>query len=142
MKKQILIGLGLAAACAFAAMAQDSGVDPAELAQIKAQHPDWAPWLSDPALAKLTLAGPKMPNSNWRADDIRRPQPPFVETGTACAAAPPGDADVLFDGHNISKWTGDHVSEWSLKDGILTTGARVYNFLHTKASYGDAQIHV
>jgi len=56
-------------------------------------------------------------------DDIRRPQPPHVKTGTACAAPPPGDAEVLFDGRNLDKWTGDHFSEWTLKDGILTTGA-------------------
>ncbi|HWM61306.1 MAG TPA: family 16 glycoside hydrolase, partial [Rhizomicrobium sp.] len=144
MKNVFLMGLSVAASFAFAAPAltQDSGVNPAELKQIMAQHPDWAVWLADPALAKLTLDGPKMPNSNWRADDIRRPQPPFVETGKACAAPPPGDADILFDGHDLSKWTGDHFGEWSVKDGILTTGAHIYNFLHTKDSYGDAQIHV
>ena len=55
---------------------------------------------------------------------------------------PPGDADVLFDGHDLSKWTGDHFEEWTVHDGVVTTGARVYNFLKTKESYGDAQIHV
>ncbi len=91
-------------------------------------------WLSDPALAKLTLAGPKMPNSNWRVADIRRPQPPHVETGKACAAPPPGDAEVLFDGRDLSKWTSDRMEEWSLKDGDVTAGGRVYNFLRTEAS--------
>ena len=129
------------AVTAGAAMAQDQ-VDPAELKAIIAAHPAWAKWLADPKLAKLTLAGPKMPNSQWRADDIRRPQPKAVNTGTACTAAPPGDADVLFDGHDISKWTGDHVGEWTVKDGALTAGGRVYNFLKTKASYGDIQIHL
>ena len=138
------LGLAFAGVLAFTlpALAQDSSVDPAELARITAEHPAWAVWLSDPALAKLTLAGPKMPNSPWRADDIRRPQPPHVDTGKACAAPPPGDADVLFDGHDLSKWTGDHFEEWTVHDGVVTTGARVYNFLKTKASYGDAQIHV
>ena len=129
------------AVTAGAAVAQDQ-VDPAELKAIIAAHPAWAKWLADPKLAKLTLAGPKMPNSQWRADDIRRPQPKAVNTGTACAAAPPGDADVLFDGLDISKWTGDHVGEWTVKDGALTAGGRVYNFLKTKASYGDIQIHL
>ena len=92
------VPFALAAICCLAvpAFAQDT-VDPAELQRIMAQHPDWAPWLADPELAKLTLAGPKMPNSNWRADDIRRPQPVPVETGKACSAPPPGDAEVLFD---------------------------------------------
>ena len=135
---------GAAAACLLAlpALSQTGAVDQAELQQIIAQHPEWAKWLADPKLAQLTLAGPQMPNSQWRADDIRRPQPPRVETGTACSAAPPSDADVLFDGKDLSKWTGDHVEEWTLKGGVVTTGARVYNFLKTKQSYGDAQIHV
>jgi hypothetical protein len=141
MKKTIILVLATAGFCGFAAQAQDT-VDPAELQRIVAEHPAWAKWLADPKLAQLTLAGPKMPNSPWRADDIRRPQPPAVATGTHCAAPPPGDADVLFDGKNLDKWTGDHFGEWTVKDGVVTTGARVYNFLKTRASYGDAQIHV
>jgi hypothetical protein len=141
MKRTIILALAAAGVCGLAAQAQDA-VDPAELQRIMAEHPGWAPWLADPKLAQLTLAGPKMPNSQWRADDIRRPQPPAVDTGTHCAAPPPGDADVLFDGKNLDKWTGDHFGEWTIKDGVVTTGARVYNFLKTKASYGDAQIHV
>ncbi len=142
MKILSLIAL---AACALPVMAQDTiknTVDPAEVARLSAEHPQWAKWLADPELARLTLAGPKMPNSPWRADDIRRPQPAFVETGAACAAPPPGDADVLFDGKDLSKWTGDHIEQWTVKDGTVTTGAHIYNFLKTRASYGDAQIHV
>lgn len=144
MKLAIHFTLGLATLCALTipAMPQDAEVDQAELARIMKEHPAWAVWLSDPALAKLTLAGPKMPNSQWRADDIRRPQPPHVDTGKACAATPPGDADVLFNGRALSKWTGDHMEEWTLKNGEVTSGGRVYNFLRTKASYGDVQIHV
>lgn len=138
--KKAIVAVGMLAATA--ALAQDDQVDPKELAAIVAAHPAWAKWLADPKLAKLTLAGPKMPNSPWRADDIRRPQPPFVETGSKCAAPPPGDADVLFDGKDLSKWTGDHMDQWTLHDGVVTTGGRVYNFLKTKADYGDAQIHV
>lgn len=139
-----ILGCVLAANALLAAavLAQDAKVDPAEVARLSAEHPQWAKWLADPELAKLTLAGPKMPNSDWHVADIRRPQPPHVDTGTACAAPPPGDADVLFDGKNLDKWTGDHFGEWTLKNGILTTGGRVYNFLKTKQAYGDAQIHV
>jgi hypothetical protein len=138
------LALGIAATCGLVlpAMTQDAAVDQAELARIIKEHPAWATWLSVPGLAKLTLGGPKMPGSQYNVDDIRRPQPPHVDTGTACAAKPPGDADVLFDGHDLSKWTGDHIEEWTVRDGVITTGARVYNFLKTKASYGDVQIHV
>lgn len=141
MKKPVLIGLAAAFGLAGPALTQ-STVDPAEVQRLVAQHPDWATWLADPELAKLTLAGPKMPNSDWHVADIRRPQPPHVETGRACSAPPPGDAEILFDGKNLDKWTGDHLDEWTLKDGVVTAGGRVYNFLKTRASYGDVQIHL
>ena len=123
-----MMAAALLAGSAGLALAQDTPadqVDPKELAQIIAAHPSWETWLSDPALAKLTLAGPKMPDSQWRADDIRRPQPPVVHTGTECSGPPPADAEALFDGHDISKWTGDHAGEWTVKDGVLTSGGRV-----------------
>jgi len=144
MKPILLTALGIAAGMGLAlpAMTQQSGVDPAELKRLMAEHPAWAIWLTDPKLAQLTLAGPKMPGSQYNVDDIRRPQPRHVETGAACAAKPPSDAEILFDGHDLSKWTGDHVEEWTVRDGVVTTGARVYNFLKTKEAYGDAQIHV
>jgi hypothetical protein len=144
MRTIFLIPVWVAASFALAvpAMTQETGVDPAELKRIMAEHPAWTVWLSDPKLAQLTLAGPKMPGSRYNVDDIRRPQPRHVDTGTACTAKPPGDAEVLFDGHDLSKWTGDHFEEWSVHDGVVTTGARVYNFLKTKEAYGDAQIHV
>ena len=122
------------------ALSQD--VDQAEVQRIIAAHPDYAVWLSDPALAKLTLAGPKMPGSQYNVDDIRRPQPARVDTGTGCSTRMPAGAEVLFDGHDLSKWTGDHFDQWTVQDGVVTTGARVYNFLKTKESFGDAQIHV
>src|SRR6476660_6171364 len=96
--------LGALLACSIPALAQDSAVDPAELKRLMAEHPAWAVWLSDPKLAQLTLAGPKMPGSQYNVDDIRRPQPRHVATGTACSALPPTDAEVLFDGHDLSKW--------------------------------------
>ncbi len=122
------------------ALSQD--VDQAELQRIIAAHPGYAVWLSDPALARLTLAGPKMPGSNFNVDDIRRPQPPRVDTGTACPSRMPAGAETLFDGRDLSKWTGDHMDQWTLHDGVVTTGGRVYNFLKTRDSFGDVQIHV
>jgi Domain of Unknown Function (DUF1080) len=140
---RVLLGATWVCALAAPALPQQSGtVDPAEVKRIIAEHPDYAVWLNDPALAKLTLAGPRMPGSQYNVDDIRRPQPRHVDTGTACSAKAPGDADVLFDGHDLSKWTGDHIDQWTVHDGVVTTGAKVYNFLKTKENYGDAQIHV
>ena len=146
MKRAFLLGaaalLGLNLILALPALTQETAIDQAELKRLMAEHPAWAVWLSDPKLAQLTLAGPKMPGSPYNVDDIRRPQPRPVETGTACSAKAPGDADLLFDGRDLSNWTGDHVEEWTVRDGTVTAGARVYNFLKTKQSYGDAQIHL
>ncbi|HET7083179.1 MAG TPA: DUF1080 domain-containing protein [Rhizomicrobium sp.] len=142
MKKSGAMVLAGMALLGLPVLAQETGVDQAELKRLMTEHPDWAVWLSDPKLAQLTLAGPKMPGSPYNVDDIRRPQPRHVNTGTACATRMPRDAEVLFDGKDLSKWTGDHFEEWTLHDGIVTTGARVYNFLKTKESFGDAQIHV
>ena len=137
MKKITAIALSLLAS---AALAQDA-VNPDEVKQLMAAHPQWK-WLGDPALAKLTLAGPRALGAQYNVDDIRRPQPRKVETGKACSTTVPGDADVLFDGKNLDKWTGDHIDQWTVQGGVVTTGAKIYNFLKTKASYGDAQIHV
>jgi len=146
MKRAFLLGaaalLGLNLILALPALTQETAIDQAELKRLMAEHPAWAVWLSDPKLAQLTLAGPKMPGSQYNVDDIRRPQPRPVETGTACSAKAPGDADLLFDGRDLSNWTGDHVEEWTVRDGTVTAGARVYNFLKTKQAYGDAQIHL
>ena len=136
------LAIAILTGCSLVALAQDSSVDQAELKRLMAEHPAWSVWLSDPKLAQLTLAGPKMPGSTYNVDDIRRPQPRHVDTGTACAAKPPADAEVLFDGHDLSKWTGDHFEEWTVHEGVVTTGARVYNFLKTKEAFGDSQIHV
>src|SRR5215471_2104702 len=101
MKKPALMALTLVCGFAGTALSQDSGVDQAELRRLMAEHPAWAVWLSDPKLAQLTLAGPRMPGSQYNVDDIRRPQPRHVDTGTACAAKPPADAEVLFDGRDL-----------------------------------------
>jgi hypothetical protein len=138
----VFMAIGLSVAASAMAAPPDEYVA-AEAGRLIAAHPGWAKWLSDPELAKAVLTGEQLPNSPWRVHDIRRPQPPRVDTGTASCSGPvPADAEMLFDGRDLAKWTGEHFGEWTLHDGVLTSGGRVYNFLHTKAAFGDVQLHV
>jgi hypothetical protein len=80
---------------------------------------------------------PMLPDSPWRVHDRHRPQPPTVAPG-AEPGAPPADAVVLFDGHDLSQWEGG--SEEGAENGtinLLKAGS-----LRTKQSFGDCQLHV
>ena len=143
MKRRLAISALCLAVLATTAMAQSNDDIAAEAKRLIAQHPSWGRWLSDPELQKAVLTGEQLPNSPWRVHDIRRPQPPRVDTGSASCSGPlPSDAEVLFDGRDLSKWSSDHGAEWSLHNGLLTTGGRTYNFLHTREAFGDLQLHV
>jgi 3-keto-disaccharide hydrolase len=50
---------------------------------------------------------------------------------------PPSDAVVLFDGKDLSKWSGG--DKWVLKDGFAVAAK---GDIVTKDSFGDCQIHV
>jgi hypothetical protein len=80
---------------------------------------------------------PKLPNSKWRVHDRMRPQPVMVEPGRE-PGEPPADAIVLFDGKDLSQWTGGNPS--GIEDGVINiqkTGQ-----LLTKKPFGDCQLHV
>jgi len=51
---------------------------------------------------------PVLPGGKWHVHDAKRPQPVKVTAGTAStqerAGLPPSDAEILFDGKDISKW--------------------------------------
>jgi hypothetical protein len=137
----IVFGGAMTVVSAATALAADDLASQAK--QVIAQHPEWAKWLSDPELQKEALGGEQLPNSPWRVHDIRRPQPPVVDTGTASCSGPvPSDADVLFDGHGLGKWTGKHFSEWTDHGATFQSGGRIYNFLQSKEAFGDAQVHI
>ena len=76
--------------------------------------------------------------------DLKRPQPARVTAGTCTAngCTAPSDAIVLFDGKDLSKWTGNGGdAKWAVKDGYFqaTSGA---GSIKTKDSYGSCQIHI
>jgi hypothetical protein len=55
---------------------------------------------------------------------------------------PPADAIVLFDGKNLSKWTGKDGGEakWEIKDSAMTVNGT--GSISTKEEFGDCQLHV
>ncbi len=67
-------------------------------------------------------------------------EPRVVDPGPP--GGPPGDAVVLFDGHDLSKWRGERSPEprWKLGDGCVQTTPS--GGLFTKQEFGDCQLHV
>jgi len=94
---------------------------------------------------------PKLP-SGWRVHDIDRPQPKVVVPSPQVGGAP-SDAIVLFDGSNLSSWTGSKQDNpkkkkynpagealWLVENDIMQctpTGD-----LSTKQAFGDCQLHI
>ena len=75
------------------------------------------------------------PQSDPAATAVWEPVPPII--GPGAPGAPPSDAIVLFDGTDLSEWTGD----WNVEDGAVTVvdGA---GSLTTKRRFGDVQLHI
>lgn len=63
------------------------------------------------------------------------PEPPVVTPGTD--GGPPSDAVVLFDGKDLSHWNG--AENWEVANGIAIPKK---GSIHTKASFGDVQLHL
>ena len=72
------------------------------------------------------------PQGDPAATAVWEPVPPVVDPG-----APPSDAIVLFDGTDLSEWTGD----WNVQDGAVTVVAGTGS-LTTKRRFGDVQLHL
>ena len=77
-----------------------------------------------------------------RAADAPRPEqePPVVEPGPA--GGPPSDANVLFDGKDLSKFRGERSAEpkWKLEDGVMETTPQ--GGIFSKEEFADCQLHV
>lgn len=80
---------------------------------------------------------PLLPESQWRVHDRNRPQPPTVEPGLE-PGAPPADAIVLFDGHDLSQWEG--LAADAIEDGAINVVKT--KGLTTKRQFGDCQLHI
>jgi hypothetical protein len=92
--------------------------------------------------------GDLLPGQKWRVHDRNRPQPRKVVPGQPIPTpAAPSDGIVLFDGKDLSQWTGGGrggaVSEprWKVENGyveLVPSGGS----LVTKESFGDVQLHL
>lgn len=69
------------------------------------------------------------PNGGWA-------RLPVVTPGES-PADPPSDAIVLFDGTDLSQWTGGE--GWRVEAGVAVVGSK---WLFTKRKFGDCQVHV
>jgi hypothetical protein len=83
---------------------------------------------------------PSYPGSKWRVHDSKRPRPEVVTPGSCNSPTlkPPSDAEVLFDGHDVSRW---EPLKWSVENGYMQVvpgqgGAT------TKEKFGDIQLHI
>ena len=98
---------------------------------------------ASPALAQA----PKDPEG-WAQHDLNRTQPTLVDPGTGvppeAPGKPPADAVVLFDGKDLSAWKsqkGGGPALWKVENGYFEVVPKTGG-IETKASFGDAQLHI
>lgn len=107
----------------------------------------WALWPSNALPADLAQAKdgsgvygykdtPKLPWCGYLVHDPDRPAPPRVRVGPALPPAPPpADAQVLFDGRDLSQW---QPTDCKLVEGCI----EAVGSLASKASFGNCQVHL
>jgi hypothetical protein len=87
---------------------------------------------------------PMLPGGKWHLHDPDRPQPRIVTPGAAFSqnAPPPSDAEVLFDGTDLSKWQNSRgqAAAWPVRDGYVET--RSGGGIRTRGKWADFQLHV
>ena len=69
---------------------------------------------------------------------------PRVITPGRIDGAPPSDAIVLFDGHDLSQWVSVNdrgPARWTVSDGVITVNKATGN-IETKRSFTNYQLHI
>jgi len=86
---------------------------------------------------------PVLPGTNWTVHDPRRPVPRLVTPAPyERPFDPPSDAIVLFDGRDLSKWTGrDGVPKWKVENGYMEVVPKTGN-IWTRDDFGDGHYHI
>jgi Domain of Unknown Function (DUF1080) len=88
---------------------------------------------------------PYLPDGKWRVHDLNRPHPKVITPGATSSSAP-SDAIVLFDGTNLSKWTGMKRGApveppWKVENGYVECVPDTTDLV-TKEKLGDIQLHI
>jgi len=102
----------------------------------------------------VAIATTAVAQQTTRADTARKPRPqdtewytpvpPVVTPAGAVTLAPPSDAIVLFDGHDLSQWvtaSDSSPARWTVADGVLTVNKPAGD-IRTKRSFGSYQLHI
>jgi hypothetical protein len=88
---------------------------------------------------------PMLPGGKWHVHDPDRPQPRVVTPGATFSqnAPAPSDAEVLFEGADLSKWENNRGEDakWHVQDGYVETAARGGG-IRTRGKWADFQLHV
>src|SRR5258708_4238022 len=73
----------------------------------------------------------------WRALAADPVEPKVIDPGP-----PPSDAIILFDGKDLSQWTGDSgaAAKWIVRDGYVEVNGT--GSIMTQQQFGDVQLHV
>ena len=93
---------------------------------------------------------PMLPGLPFHVHDPNRPHPPVV-TPSAQPGGPPSDAIVLFDGKDLSQWTGHPSSitkaghsgpaDWKVENGYIEVVPGTGD-LSTREKFGNCQLHI
>jgi hypothetical protein len=87
---------------------------------------------------------PLIPGTTWHVHDGNRPQPRVITPGASFSegAPAPSDAVVLFDGNNLSRWTGrGDQANWKVASGYMEV-APAAGSIRTRDRFADFQLHL
>ncbi len=80
----------------------------------------------------------------WKTHDKNRPLPPVVKSGRLnFPVPPPSDAQILFDGKDLSQWVDSkgNQARWKIGNGYMEVTKKAGS-IQTKANFGSCQLHV
>ncbi len=88
---------------------------------------------------------PIIPGTKWHVHDGLRPVPRVVTPAETFShlAKPPSDAEVLFDGTDLSKWEGGKTGTpgWKVENGYMEVVGGTGS-IQTKGRFDDFQLHL